>query len=193
MPATPGANSFSYAVTVSSVSPSTGSYNGGTLITITGTNFVTDIAETNVYIGVLLNWFCNIESITSTIIQCRTPPISTYYTTNDANTVTVSTRLVVLNKCTGTCTFQYKTNDTSPYLSTVSTTAIAGGNNLTLTGLRFTNPDGTAQVSFYNNDTTDITVVSVNATVASATSITVLVPTTLVSGIYLVKVRNLIG
>jgi hypothetical protein len=44
VPATTDANSFSYAVTVTSVSPSTGSYNGGTLLTITGTNFVTDIA-----------------------------------------------------------------------------------------------------------------------------------------------------
>jgi hypothetical protein len=42
--ATAGADSFSYAFTVTSVSPSTGSYNGGTLLTITGTNFVTDIS-----------------------------------------------------------------------------------------------------------------------------------------------------
>jgi hypothetical protein len=35
----PNANAFSYVFSVSSISPNTGSYNGGTLITITGVNF----------------------------------------------------------------------------------------------------------------------------------------------------------
>jgi hypothetical protein len=42
--ATAGSNTFQYSVTVTGISPATGSINGGTLLTITGTNFVIDVA-----------------------------------------------------------------------------------------------------------------------------------------------------
>jgi hypothetical protein len=110
--------------------------------------------------------------------------------------VTVTTRLVVLNTCTGTCTFQYDTLANSPSLTSVSTTLISGGNTLNLTGLRFNNLDGsvnTVHVSFYNNVTTIITVVPVISATALSTFVQAIVPTTLVSGIYLVRVRSDIG
>ena len=44
-------NAFSYVFSISSVSPSTGSYFGGTLITIQGTNFSPEYQQTLVYIG----------------------------------------------------------------------------------------------------------------------------------------------
>ena len=59
-------NIFNYKFSVSSVSPTSGSYNGGTLLTITGENFSTDTLNTLVYVGDTLNWFCTIESITTT-------------------------------------------------------------------------------------------------------------------------------
>ena len=60
MAGSPGSNIFTYVFSVSAVSPSTGSYYGGTLLTITGTNFATDYQQTLVYIGATLNWFCAI-------------------------------------------------------------------------------------------------------------------------------------
>lgn len=57
---TAGSNLFNYSFTVSSVSPRNGSFNGGTLITITGTNFVSEPQQTLAYVGSALNWFCNI-------------------------------------------------------------------------------------------------------------------------------------
>ena len=66
-------NAFSYKFTVSSISPQTGSYYGNTLLTITGENFVTAAQQTLAYVGFALNWFCTIESITTTEIKCRTP------------------------------------------------------------------------------------------------------------------------
>ena len=74
MPATTGdslpysanSNIFDYKFDIASVSPSTGSINGGTLLTITGNSFALSTQDTQVYIGTTLNWFCNIESITAT-------------------------------------------------------------------------------------------------------------------------------
>lgn len=55
-----GANAFRYEFSVSSVTPNTGSYNGGTLLTITGNNFSPENGDTLVYVGDALNWFCAI-------------------------------------------------------------------------------------------------------------------------------------
>lgn len=60
------ANDFTYEVVIDSISPSTGSIGGGTLITITGRNFVADVLDTLVTIGNELNQICKIESITTT-------------------------------------------------------------------------------------------------------------------------------
>lgn len=68
-----------YDFAITSVSPKSGSYYGGTLLTITGTNFSPVSGDTLVYIGSTLNWFCNIESITTTQIKCRTPEMSPDY------------------------------------------------------------------------------------------------------------------
>ena len=59
-------NDFTYEVYITSISPSTGSIGGGTLITITGKNFVPDVLDTMVTIGNELNQLCKIESITET-------------------------------------------------------------------------------------------------------------------------------
>jgi hypothetical protein len=59
-------NDFAYEVVITGVSPSSGSIGGGTLITISGKNFVPDALDTLVTIGNELNQICNIESITTT-------------------------------------------------------------------------------------------------------------------------------
>jgi hypothetical protein len=79
---TNGADQFQYGFTISSVSPNTGSYYGGTLLTINGTNFSPAVSDTLVYVGFTLNWFCSIETITNTQITCRTPSISPEYNVN---------------------------------------------------------------------------------------------------------------
>jgi len=54
------ANDFTYEVVIDSISPNIGSIGGGTLITITGRNFVPDILDTMVTIGNELNQLCKI-------------------------------------------------------------------------------------------------------------------------------------
>ena len=61
IPASPStANDFTYELLVTDVSPTSGSYYGGTLITITGVNFSPELSETLVFVGDELNWFCAI-------------------------------------------------------------------------------------------------------------------------------------
>lgn len=79
VPATIGADQFSYVVKITSISPTTGSYYGGTLLTLTGVNFSPAYLDTIAYVGETLNNFCLIESITETEIKCRTPEIDKAY------------------------------------------------------------------------------------------------------------------
>jgi hypothetical protein len=58
--ATDGSDRFTYKVSVISVSPTTGSINGGTLLTISGENFATEAQQTLVFIGDTANWFCSV-------------------------------------------------------------------------------------------------------------------------------------
>jgi IPT/TIG domain len=121
IPATVGADEFQYLFSITSISPNTGSYNGGTLITITGNNFSPAYSDTLVYIGDTLNWFCNIETITKTQITCRTPDISKYYAPGSAQRVVISTKLYQFNSCPGdSCNFTYLTSALSPNLTSIS-------------------------------------------------------------------------
>lgn len=63
-PANPAVDDFVYELVVSSVTPATVSYYGGTLVTITGKNFSPDRLENLVGIGNELNWLCDVESLT---------------------------------------------------------------------------------------------------------------------------------
>ncbi len=100
---------FSYEVVITGVSPISGSIGGGTLITITGKNFVPDAMDTMVTIGDELNQLCKIESITSTEIKCRTPPKNFYYNVNEPQVITVDSKLIITTNCSASdnCWFTF--------------------------------------------------------------------------------------
>ncbi len=60
MPFNSTCNDFTYELVINSVTPSSGSYNGGTLINIKGINFSPALDETLVFVGNALNWFCTV-------------------------------------------------------------------------------------------------------------------------------------
>lgn len=72
-------NLFSFVSQITGVYPNYGSFFGGTLLTIVGTNFSPAYSDTLAYIGDTVNWFCKIQSINDTVITCLTPPISRDY------------------------------------------------------------------------------------------------------------------
>ncbi len=60
IPNNTNANDFAYELIINSVSPSAGSYYGGTLINIKGVNFSPALDETLVFVGNEINWMCNV-------------------------------------------------------------------------------------------------------------------------------------
>ncbi len=103
------ANDFTYEVVIDSVSPTSGSIGGGTLITITGRNFVDDVLDTMATVGNELNQLCKIETITKTEIKCRTPSKNEYYNVSVPQVITVDSKLIIPTNCsTGrNCWFSY--------------------------------------------------------------------------------------
>lgn len=151
-------NDFTYEVYITSISPSTGSIGGGTLITITGKNFVPDVLDTMVTIGNELNQLCKIESITETEIKCRTPPKNEYYAIGDAQVVTVDSKLIIPTNCTSptsNCWFTYIDQNNGPLLESMSSNSITTG-SITLTGQRF-DIGASTKVSLTNQVTGKIT------------------------------------
>lgn len=194
--AAPGTNTFTYVFSVSSISPATGSIHGGTLLTITGQNFATEPQQTLVYVGDTLNWFCTIETITTTEIKCRTPAISKFYEVGSPVNVVVSTRLLILNECTGTCQFTYVASDSSPALTSSSSSSfsLAGSSTktITLTGTNLLDSGNQAEVAVTNTISKKTTVFPAVGT-PTATSVAFTVDSTLTSGNYEVVVRNAVG
>lgn len=160
------------------------------MLNITGVNFATDLTTTQVYIGYTLNWNCKIENITATNILCRTPNISADYTPGVAVDVVVTTRLIILSTCTGTCKFTYNAQNASSNITDISPNTTSGG-NITLTGTNFLDSTNTASVSLtLANGTTAYLLPSPGAT---ATSLTFAINTGIASSIYQVRVRNANG
>lgn len=60
IPNNTNANDFAYELIINSVSPSSGSYYGGTLISIKGVNFSPALDETLVFVGNEINWMCHV-------------------------------------------------------------------------------------------------------------------------------------
>ena len=58
LPTTSTVTDFTYELVITGISPSTGSYYGGTLVHLTGLNFAPALDETLIYIGNEINWFC---------------------------------------------------------------------------------------------------------------------------------------
>lgn len=183
VPATVGADQFSYIVSIQSISPTSGSLYGGTLITITGQNFATDTQQTLAFVGSTVNWFCNIESITTTTILCRTPAISDDYTPGDPQPIVVTTRLIVESQCTGNCTFTYLDASNSPSLNNLTTSSGVA----TLTGTSFTS-GSSCSISLTNTVTQAVTVLPASS--CSATSAVFTISATIISGNYNVRVRS---
>jgi hypothetical protein len=166
----------------------TGSFNGGTLITITGTNFSPAASDTLVYIGDSLNWFCNIESITATQITCRTPAISKYYTPGESQRVVISTKLYLLNTCpANNCNFTYDFSSTSPNLTTISQSS-ANAVAINVTGLNFISAT-TCSISLTSQSSSSV-IYPITATSCNNTFAQFTIPQTVPSSNYYVKVRN---
>lgn len=185
-----GVNQFEYVSAITSFTPTNGSYYGGTLITITGSNFSPAYSDTLVYVGDTLNWFCNIETITATQIKCRTPAFDAKHNNiSEPQRVVISTKLYSFNTCpSSNCGFMYNSAASSPMLTKISTATATIG-SITVNGTNILN--GACGVSLTSQANSSL-VFATTAT-CSSTGAVFNVPATVPSGNYYVKVRNDIG
>jgi len=161
------ANEFSYSITVSDITPKTGSKAGGQRITVTGTNFSTVLNQNQVMVG---KTFCTVVSATATEIVADVPSLPT-----DATELTfpiyVIGRVVEEAVCdSSVCTFTYEDSST-PIVSSISPTSGISGTSVTISG---SNLDGAGiQIKLNGVAVTDITsqtatAVTFNVPLASA-------------------------
>ncbi len=165
------AGGFTYygVPTLSAVTPNAGPVGGGTLITLTGTNFASGVTTVTVG-GVAAT---EVTVISATTLTARTPA-----------SATTGSKTVVVSSPGGTATrasaFTYMA---APTLASVSPVAgpLVGGTVITLTGTNFA------------SGVTTVTVGGVSATsvaVASVTSLTAKVPASVVAGAKTVAVST---
>ncbi|CAF4567828.1 unnamed protein product, partial [Rotaria magnacalcarata] len=150
---------FQFQASVTNFSPNQGSILGGTQVTINGNGFAP--ANTRVIIGIID--YTSQSTITYSQITFATPSVPSNLYINQAIPVTI---LIGTNRAicpSATCMFQWSTSDT-PFVDSVSPTAITGTQMLTLTGRNLAaNP--TAAIPSNTH-------VTINGTSCNVTSIT---------------------
>ena len=131
------ANDFVYELVIESISPTSGAYHGGTLITITGRNFSPNDGENQIFVGNEDNWFCNIETKSSSSITCRMPDYNPDWSSGTQG-IFMSSKLIQDAVCEGSCIFTYGVEDTSPSLTAISQASTYSAiGSITLTGTNF--------------------------------------------------------
>ncbi|CAF3091006.1 unnamed protein product [Rotaria socialis] len=150
---------FQFQASVTNFSPNQGSILGGTQVTISGNGFTP--ADTRIIIGRID--YTSQSTITYSQIIFTTPSVPSNLYINQAIPVTI---LIGTNRAicsSATCTFQWSTSDT-PFVDSVTPTAITGTQILTLTGRNLAaNP--TAAIPSNTH-------VTINGTSCNVTSIT---------------------
>lgn len=116
--------------------------------------------------------------------------ISSAYTPGTAVDVAMEAKLMVSSTCTGTCKFTYISQGLSPNLTAISSTSVFT-EAITLTGQNLIDGSNFAEVTLTNKETGNLYVLS--STSSSSTSVTFETTSNIISGIYLVRVRNAIG
>ncbi|KAK3879633.1 hypothetical protein Pcinc_015818 [Petrolisthes cinctipes] len=149
-----GSNQVTAVPVISNFSPTEGSTNGGSVITITGSAF--DPSDVTVTIGSVS---CDVMSATTTSITCQTM-------THEAATLTVK---VMSGGEEGTATNSYTYSvDKTPVLTSLSSTTVSYPSSLTVTGTNLMPSSADPQVL--------IDGLQCSVTSASATSVTCDVP-----------------
>ena len=166
-------NSVNFAVktVITSISPTSGSLAGGTLLTISGEAFSNQITQTLVFIGDE-NLACDVVSSSATAVTCTTRASTSSAYLETPQTVYVDTRIVEEAICEGSCSFTY-TDSLTPKITSV-TSSVAPGGSITIAGSGLdSEPTGTAPTVTING-------VECTVTANSESSITATVPSGIV-------------
>ena len=146
---------FESSLNIATVSPSAGSFGGGSLITLDGTGF----DDTNNPSVTVCSGICSIVNVTTTKIQCLSPVSSASESTEDCD-VTVKQSS---GSITSSAAFQYDRNLT-PNVNSVSPLrgGTGGGTKITISGSGFASSGNVVQIDgsicdIDNESTSEIT------------------------------------
>ena len=163
--------SFTVQTVITGVSPSTGSLAGGTILTIQGGAFSTDVKQSLVFIGDG-NIACDVIASTTSQVQCRTRALTNTAISGVSQTVYVDTRIVeeaVCQDATNNCQFTYSSSAT-PVVTAFSAATVIAGDSLSVTGSGLeSSPAGTTPIVIVDG-------VACTVTSSSDTEITFTVP-----------------
>ena len=154
------ASTFSFELYVTSITPTSGSWGGGTLITITGHNFSPNQGENQVTIGEISNIRCNVVNFSSNQLQCITEENIPQLT--GPQSIAVMSRIVELASCQGACSFSFDLSSTpmitsmTPMEGIIGTLITFSGSNLD-TNLIPAVTIGTDSCTIQNANATEIT------------------------------------
>ena len=168
---------FYFQLEVTSITPTIGSHNGGTLLTVTGVNFIADPQRIQLTIGNELLMCQIVGTPTTSQFHCITPANTAGY--QGAQKVNVLSRIVDVAKCKDAngCTFTYSDSET-PVITDMSPLSGHAGDLITLTGLSL---DSTTSAT--SSDAT-ITVdgIAAEAVSQNSTHIVFKIPSAVVAG-----------
>lgn len=161
---------------ITSVSPTSGSLAGGTILTINGNAFSTDTQQTLAYVGGEDDWvMCDVLTSSASQVTCRTRAASPTFNAGDAKPVTIASRIQEESQCAGTCSFTYDTAKTASVTALSPAGPYNPGDTLTFTGSGFGSSAPTLTIGAVtltvsaNSDTSITAQIPANAqTVASA-------------------------
>ena len=124
---------FKYEIQLSSISQSSGSVEGGHLLTLTGDNFSTVLTDNQVIFGESANLsnVCAVQTATKTTITCLTPKISPPLETPQP--VRVIGKLTEESVCTGSCDYEFSVSST-PVVASISASSGVFNDVITVTG-----------------------------------------------------------
>ena len=130
-----GVADFNYEIKISSVSPTSGSLEAGTILTITGKNFATrNITDNQVIIGDNKEMCIVTEMPTATEIKCKT--LKPQEVVAGFQTVYVTSKIIEEAVCSGTCQFKFVDTKT-PTITGISPQKGVKGTEITITGTNF--------------------------------------------------------
>lgn len=164
---------FEYKVEVTSLSPSSGSVAGGTILTIKGVNFSPTISENQVVIGDSKANTCTLLTARANMLTCRVK--SALALPNSKAVIDAQQKVYVYTKnstevacASDVCKYTYQTEAT-PTVTSVSKTTVVHGDKFTITGTNF-NVDA-AETKIFLGDT-ELDLESVNKISATQLEIT---------------------
>ena len=157
IPKQEGNQHFMYETSVTSILPTSGSTEGGTVLTIQGTNFSPVELENQVVIGDSGLDYCVIESATQTEIKCRVnKPKEKLAGEQD---VYVLAQIQVEADCPGKCKFTFDEAMT-PTVTSIEPLEVIKGNTVTINGTGFTETAENIEVTLGETKITNLVKVS---------------------------------